>query len=293
MQLRMRSRHGWRWWHLAGAVAMVAAAVFAAWGAWSDLLNIAMKDEEASHIFLVPIAVSWIVWVRREALRSCRPVGQSKGPMILAVGWVLWSFGYRYDVQSFWHGGAVIMAVGAALSVVGAEIMWRLLPAFAVLVFLVPVPGMLRQAIAQPLQTVTARATQTAGELIGMEVDRWGNALVVNGHEVTVAEACNGMRMVFSLFLVSYTLAFVTPLRPYVRGIILVMSPITAVLCNVIRLVPTVWCYGELAPAAADRFHDISGWAMLAVGFMMLSGIVRLLRWAMLPVSPYTLATSA
>ena len=84
-------------------------------------------------------------------------------------------------------------------------------PAFLVLVFLVPVPGFLRQELALPMQTITAQATQSVAELFGMNVERWGNTLAVNGTQIAVAEACNGMRMVFTLILVSFTFAFITP----------------------------------------------------------------------------------
>jgi len=100
------------------------------------------------------------------------------------------------------------------------------------------------------------------------------------------------MRMVFTLFLASYVFAFVTPLRGYVRAIILLASPVTAVLCNVIRLVPTVWVFGYATPENAQVFHDFSGWVMLIVAFLGLTGIVRLLKWAMVPVAPFTLAAA-
>ena len=110
--------------------------------------------------------------------------------------------------------------------------------------------------------------------------------------EVAIAEACNGMRMVFTLFLACYVFAFVTPLRGYVRAIILLASPVTAIVCNVIRLVPTIWVFGHTTPERAEVFHDISGWVMLIVAFLGLTSIVRLLRWAMVPVSPFTLAAA-
>lgn len=272
------------------AVFLVAVAVAAAWNAWSDLLFIARKDEESSHIFIVPLAFVWMIFARRQSLPSSRPVGQWIGPAFIALGWILWSGGYRFDVQVFWHGGAVLMAVGAALTLLGMDVLIKLWPAFVVLVFLVPVPGFIRQEIAGPMQTVTAQATQSVAELFGMNVERWGNTLAINGTQIAVAEACNGMRMVFTLLLVSYTFAFITPLRGYVRFLIIAASPLTAIVCNVLRLVPTVWVYGRFSRPTADAFHDLSGWIMLVVGFLMLTGLVRLLRWLMIPVAPASLS---
>ena len=175
------------------------------------------------------------------------------------------------------------MATGALLSVVGQQVFWKLLPVFGALVFLVPVPSTGRHLIAYPLQTITARATQTSAEVLGMAVERTGNLLSINGNQVAIAEACNGMRMVFTLFLVCYTFAFTTRLPGYVRVLVLVCSPLVAVVCNVIRLVPTVYVFGHYSKDTAEMFHDAGGWVMLLVGYLMLMGIVRLVRWISAP----------
>ncbi len=283
-------RHGWGLGHVVLAAVLVAAATGICSNAWGDMLFIASKDEESSHVLLVPLAFLWIIFVRRESFRNCRPVGHWLGSIVMAVGWLLWSAGYRHDIQAFWHGGAVVMAVGAALTVFGSDVLWRFWPAFLVLAFLVPVPGILRETMARPMQTVTAQATQSVAELCGMNVERWGNTLALNGTQIAVAEACNGMRMVFTLFLVSFTFAFITPLRKYVRFLVIIMSPVTAILCNVLRLVPTVLVYDRFSRSTAEAFHQGSGWVMLVAGFLMLMGVVKLLRWLMIPVAPYTLS---
>src|SRR5947209_2305717 len=97
---------------------------------------------------------------------------------------------------------------------------------------------------------------------LGWNVDRSGNLLSINGVDVTVAEACNGMRMVLTLFLVCYVVAFTMKLRTWVRLLILAAAPLVAIVSNVLRLVPTVWMFGHTSVAAAERFHDVSGWVM-------------------------------
>jgi exosortase len=292
MSFRLNTRNGWTVWHVVAALALVATSVAITWMAWSDMWQIAMKDEESSHVLLVPVAVGWLVWVRRARFRQCRPQRSLLGAVLIGVGWLLWSVGYKYDVQSFWHGGAVLMAVGCFVTVVGRDILFRFLPAFLVLVFLIPVPGRARQSIAIPMQRATASATQGVLETMGVPVERQENLLSINGKAVTIAEACNGMRMVFTLILVSYIFAFTTPLRGYVRALILVASPLTAILCNVIRLIPTVWGMGHVSEETGHAFHDAAGWVMLVVAFLMLMSIEKVLKWAMVPVREYTLAST-
>jgi exosortase/archaeosortase family protein len=90
--------------------------------------------------------------------------------------------------------------------------------------------------------------------------------------------------------LVAYVFAFSTPLKGYVRVLLLVLSPLFAIACNVIRLVPTLWVYGNQPMDTAEAFHDLSGWVMLVVAFLMLTSIIRVLRWAAVPVTPFALA---
>lgn len=316
------TRYGWTTQQALLALLMVGLGVVATFGAWADIFHIAWVDQEASHVMLVLPVSAWLVWVRRARFRQCRVRPTYIGPVLVLVGWVASSWGYRNSTQFLWHMGAVVVVVGCLLSVLGRELLFRFLPAFVVLGFLVPVPGMVRQRISVPLMTATAKVTAGVSEILGVPVERSGNQLSINGQKVGIAEACNGLRMVFALVLVSYAFAFGEPLRHYVRLIILAASPLSAIVCNVIRLVPTLWLYGygeelvtnlnvvdwlakmfevvpkadeELAKAVgqylAHGFHNAAGWVMLVVAFLLLMSIIRVLRWALIPVTHYTLAS--
>ncbi|MFM9995268.1 MAG: exosortase/archaeosortase family protein [Phycisphaerales bacterium] len=287
---RALSRQGWSWWHGAGAVLACGLGVLATFPAWADIYGIAVVDEESSHIFLVPIVAAWMVSVRRVRLLHCPPGGFIVGPALVALGWVLWSLGYRHAIQSFWHGGAVLIVVGCVLTVLGKHVLFRFLPAFVVLAFLVPVPGTVRQEVSLPMQRWGAAAAQVVLETLGFEVEREGNLLSINGLEVAIAEACNGMRMVFALVLVAYTFAYGMPLRNSVRLLVLLGSPLAAIGCNIVRLSVTVLLYGYADKPFADWFHDASGWLMLPVAFLMLMLVIKALRWALIPVARFTLA---
>ena len=286
---RFLERSGWTGHHLAAAVLLALSGMAVTWRAWADMLRIAHDDQEMSHIFLVPIVAIWIVWVRRTRLRQCRPRGSMLGPVVMGLGWLMSWYGYGNAIQWFWHAGSVLIVVGGILAVMGRDLLLRFLPAFLVLVFLVPIPGAIR-SMSLPLQTATAVVTQSIFEVAGVPVEQAGNTLTINGHMVHIIEACNGMRLVFTLMLVSYTFAFITPLRNYVRLVILLASPVLAIICNVIRLVPTVYIHGQGNKEFAEQFHDVSAWVMIGVAFGMLLGIVRLLQWAMVPIGKYNLA---
>lgn len=275
-------------------IALVLLAFAACYRAFADVLYIATRDEEASQVLLVPFVIAWLLHVRWTAVKSVRPRYDPVGPVLVALGLALNAWGGSTNVQVLWHGGAVLALLGAVATVAGRGLLLRIWPAVLVLAFLIPVPGIFRQQLAMPLQEHTAAAAQFVFELLGLGVERKGNLLVYNGHPVLVAEACNGMRMMFALVLVAYAFAFGTPLLPGVRILLLVISPVAAVITNIIRVVPTVILYGHYPDFAAGLFHDLAGWAMLAVAFCLLLALVRTLKWVDIPVmSPTTQIAAA
>ncbi len=288
---RTLKRQGWRPEDALVGALLLAAGVLAQRAAWADIVTIALLDEESSHIFLVLPVALWLAWLRRSRLRACRARGRWIGPAVVAAGFVLGAVGFQLSMQALWHAGAVVVAVGCLLSVLGRDVLVQFLPSFAVLAFLVPVPGMIRQAYSIPLQGAAARLTHFSVELFGVLAERSGNVVIINDMPVAVAEACNGVRMAFALVLVTYAFAFSVPLRNYIRVLILALSPAAAILCNVIRLVPTVLLYGKAPLAWADAFHDISGWLMLPIAFFGLMAVERALRWALVPTVRFSMAS--
>jgi exosortase len=259
------------------AAALIVAAIGVTYDAWKDIFRIGIKDEECSYVLLAPLVIGWLAWVRRPLLQNISVRAGWVGLVIMAAGWVVHWYGYLAD-PVIWRAGAVIVAAGAVVAVLGFDVSWKLAPSLAAFVFLIPVDPTGRYHVAQPLQTLTAGAAQRVCDLLGMYVDRTGNLLSINGVDVTVAEACNGMRMVLTLFMVCYVVAFTLPLRTYVRVLLLAASPLVAIVSNVVRLVPTVWMFGHTSVAAAEKFHDVSGWVMTVLAFGLLMAFCGMLR---------------
>lgn len=259
------------------ALCLVAGSIVAMGDAWADSLRIALTDEECGYVLLAPAVIAWLAWIRRRALIGCPVRGAWAGIVAMAAGWLIYWYGYLND-PVLWRVGAVITAAGAACVAIGTAAMWRLGPAVAAAVFLVPVDPTGRYHIADPLQQATARATQELCDVLGIYVDRAGSTLSLNGMDVAVAEACNGMRMIFTLALVCYVVAFTLPWRPWVRVLILAASPLFAVVSNVVRLVPTVWLFGHATRKTAETFHEVSGWVMTVLAFALLLGLCLLLQ---------------
>lgn len=286
----MTSRRSWRFSDGLWLMGLSAMALLSTWPIWQEIVALGLRSEEQSHILLTPVIVGWLIWVRRARLRLCRPQASILGPIVVAVGWGLATYGFGSSVDIARHGGALLVLLGAWLSVLGPDVFLRFLPGVATLLFMMPIPGTIRQPIALQLQEYTAVATQWCLELFGVQLIREGNQLTINGHDVAVAEACNGMRMVAALGLVTFAFVFSFPIRNRVRLLILAFSPVIALLVNIIRLIPTVLMYGYADLQVANFVHDASGWVMLFVGLGILWTLMSLLRWLQVPISRYAIA---
>lgn len=286
----MIQKRSWRFSDGVLWAALSALAVIACWPIWQDIARAALNDDEASHILLAPVVVVWLAWVRRGRARFVKPEWNLLGPAVILVGWGLAVFGFRSGTQIAEHSGAIVMFFGAGLSVIGPRTAMKFAPAFGALAFLLPVPGRVRHRIAMPLQEASAWISEQTLLLFGAPIERLGNILRINENDVAVAEACNGMRMVAALALISYAFVFSTPMRLWVRILILSLSPLVALVVNVLRLIPTTLMYGYSTQDAAEIFHDVSGWAMLAVALGMLWVFLATLRWLEAPIEPYSAA---
>lgn len=278
-----------RWGFADGAwlVGLVSLAVLATWPLWAEMYSIGLHSEEDSQILLAAPVALWLVWLRRGRLRTLRPSRSYWGIGVVLLGLALERVGIATATELGRHLGALVVLLGAVMVAVGPRTVGAFLPAVLALLFLLPVPGRVRQQIAVPLQEISARISEATINLFGGAVERSGNLLLINGEQVAVAEACNGMRMVSALALIAFAFVFSVPMRHSVRLLLLVLSPLVALLVNIVRLIPTVLFYGYTEPNTADLFHDLSGWAVLGLALLVLWGMLSLMRWIEIPIDPY------
>jgi exosortase len=266
---------------------LAAIAVIATLGVWSEIWQRAFHNPEDSHILLaLPVAV-WLGFLRRTRLRRWHPEPSLLGPVMIALGWGLILTGFYTATDVFQHLGALLTVGGAVVAVLGHKLPMLLKPSLIALLFLFPVPGTFRQHIAIPLQHVSAIISENLLALFGVAIERSGIVLTINGHDVAVAEACNGMRMVSALGLITFAFVFSVPMRANIRLLLLVFSPLIALVVNIVRLIPTALAYGYTEADTAQLVHDVGGWAVLALALGMLWGLLAILRWLEIPVAPY------
>lgn len=258
-----------------------------------DILGIAIGGIDRGYVLLVPPVAAYLMAIRWSRMRRNRKSNQGGwlGFLLVASSFLFAWIGHDRDLLAVWHLAPFIAFVGVFIAALGVRSILVLAPGFVILPFTVPLPGMIRQKLAQPLQAMATEVTSWVLNLLGVDAMRVGNLLEINGVQVAVGEACNGMRLILPLAIVMYAFVFSLPLRAGTRTLLLALCLPVAMACNVIRLVPTALAYGYM-PDHASAVHEIGGWIMIPLAIGMLVGLLRLMAWADLSVSRFRLVTA-
>ena len=150
---------------------------------------------------------------------------------------------------------------------------WRMLAGLStVLLFLclmLPLPNSVHTAVTIPLQAWATTSAVFCLEMLGFGVIREGNVINLNGVTVAVAEACNGLRMLTSFFVISGMVALLIDRRWWLKLIIVLSSIPIALLCNTMRLTITSIAFTKIDSARWETlFHDFGGIAMMPVALV-------------------------
>lgn len=259
------------------ALLIVICAVIAHLHVWEDIFAIAMRDPEASHILLVPVVFAYLVWNRRDDLFEGGLHGCAWGYVLILLSILMHVYCVHAEIVLGWHLSAILGLVGGLVAAIGQRVFRDFAPALGALLFLVPIPGLVRQQLSTPVQLACATiAANTLGPL-GMDIGQHGCLLTVNGTDVAIAEACNGMRILYGVMLVVYTVAFSIPIRRHLRVLIMLLSPIVSIGLNLLRLLATVAMFGLVDGEAAQAFHDINGWLIPVL--IMGAAVILMEKW--------------
>ncbi|MDQ3819407.1 MAG: exosortase, partial [Acidobacteriota bacterium] len=194
----------------------------------------------------------------------------------------------------------VLMLAGLVIYFWGWRILSLLFVPFLLLFLALPVPAIIFNKIAFPLQLFASRCAVWAMRLFDIPVLREGNVieLMPKGARATkkleVVEACSGIRSLMTLLTLAVVFAYLTRpksdggaggpwqrLKSYGlwRAVIIVASAVPiAILTNALRVSGTGILAHYYGTEIADGFfHTFSGWVIYIVAFLLLFGVGWLL----------------
>jgi exosortase len=207
----------------------------------------------AGHGMFVPAFSAMFLWLDRDRLRATTArAGDSRGfPMILFALLVL--IVGRWTNVLMIEGVAVVIAVaGSVLWLFGAACLRAAAFPVGFLIFMVPLPRVLVDAVTLHLQRFAAGVAGVALE--ALEIPFYQSGLHIRMATVTlnVAEACNGLRFLTALLVVTTAFAQASQ-RTLRRKVILVAATIPiAILANALRVTTIAAGVHYIGPEAAS-----------------------------------------
>ncbi len=247
----------------------------------NKLIHDWLNDENYSHgLLIVPVAL-YFVWERRNRLTQSEPRPAKTG-LILILGSLATLLAGVLGSELFLMRISILGAVaGTVLFMYGWKHLRILLFPILFLLLMIPIPAIIFNQIAFPLQLLASRFGEMALSTAGIPVLREGNVIQLANTSLEVAEACSGIRSLVSLLTLGIIYGYFADARIWVRIALAFTTIPIAILANGLRVAGTGIAAHYYGPQAAQGFfHTFSGWLIFIVAFMLLFVIHCLLRWA-------------
>ncbi len=259
------------------------------------------NDENYSHGLLIPFVVGYILWLERErfaevSTRNAAVWGAAGVGVSLVTLWAGVA-GAELFVQRL---SLVLMITSVVIYFWGFRLLRLLVVPLALLLLSIPIPQIVFNRIAFPLQLFASRCAVAAMSLFNIPVLRQGNIIelmplgATEPKKLAVVEACSGIRSLMTLVTLAVVYAYFTnpkddgnnfdgpdgerTSRPHSqhkvvvflksftfwRSLILVLAAVPiAILTNALRVSGTGVLAHYYGTRVADGFfHTFSGWVI-------------------------------
>jgi exosortase A len=258
--------------------ALAVALVALYWNVVPHLVEQWAAEEDYTHGFLIlPISL-YIVWEKRQELKKLTPEPSLAGAGLLALGLftlLLGAVGAELFLQ---RSSLILVLAGLVWLILGKAFLSELAFPLAFLIFMVPLPAIVMNAIAFPLQLFAAQSATFCMEAAGVPVLREGNTIVLSNTTLEVVEACSGIRSLQALLALGAIYGYFTQKVAWKRWALIGLSIPIAIVANAFRVAGTGFLAYFIGPEAAQGFyHTFAGWIVFAVAFVLLLGAGGLL----------------
>jgi len=149
---------------------------------------------------------------------------------------------------------------------------------FTLVLLSIPLPEVLLNSIALPLQFKASRIGSALLELRHVPVRLNGNVIQLPGHNLFVTEACSGLRSLTALLSLGVLAGGLWLRWAGSRWLLLAAAIPVAVLVNGVRVFLTGFLVYFVSPDMGDGFmHLTEGWLMFVAAFGILGSLAWLL----------------
>ena len=249
-------------------------------GTLSRLVAQWWNDPDFSHGFFVPAFSAFLVWQKKKQLSGLPVIPSWFGLTIVAGAFMVFVVGVLGAELFLSRSSLVFLLCGMVIHFLGWAWFRALLFPLAFLLLMIPIPAIIFNQIAFPLQLVASQFAASLLPLLGVPALRLGNVIQIPAMSLEVVEACSGIRSLVSLTTLAVIYGYLMEPRIWKRVVLALSAIPIAVLANGLRIVGTgllgeYWDYEK----AQGFFHTFSGWLIFVLSLLMLFSLHGLMRW--------------
>jgi exosortase len=236
------------------------------------------NNDDYSHGFFIPLVAMLMIYFRWDDLRRTTLSTSYAGLLLLVSGLMLLvisKVAAEYFSQRF---SLIMVLMGAAGFLCGGQFLRLVAYPLLYLIFMIPLPAILWNKVAFPLQLFGSYLTEKIIYLFNIPVYRDGNILHLPNITLEVAAACSGLRSLLTMFALSGALVFFAKISSGRKWLLFFSAAPIAVVANIFRLTVTAILASLYGAAVAHGFlHQFSGILVFVVGLSMLLGFGKFL----------------
>lgn len=234
--------------------------------------NTIWQTDDQAHGAIILLVVGWLFWQEKQAIVSA-PVKPA-----MAAGWVSFTMGLLVYVVGRVFNISILELASQIPVILGALLILRGWPTaraawfpLMYIIFMVPLPGILVDAVTGPLKQWISVIAETSLYAVGYPIARNGVMLSIGQYQLLVADACSGLHSMFSLTALGMLYMYIVARRSLLHnGIMLVSILPIAFAANIVRVLVLVLVTYHLGDAAGQGFlHGAAGILLLVVALLL------------------------
>jgi len=225
-------------------------------------------DPEAGHgLLLFPVSI-WLAW-KSGLLAERRPSVVLGAILLLAAVAIRVTAELAAELYTM-RMSMVLAAFGLVIFFFGIKQALRWWLPIVLLGLSVPLPELIKSALALPLQFKASQMGAALLEWRNVPVRLTGNVIQLPGRQLFVTEACSGLRSLTALLSLAVLMGGLWLTRPVMRLALLLLAVPIAILINGVRVFLTGFLVYYVDPAMGEGFmHLTEGWLLFLVSFAL------------------------
>jgi exosortase len=263
---------------LLGSSAILAMACLLYWDVLPSMAVDWWTDEGNSHGLLIVPLVAYIVWRQRQSIFGEAAAPDQRGLLVSLLACAVYVVGRLAAEFFLTRISFVVLLAGLVWTFWGLGRFRKLAFPILLLATMVPLPTIVFNQLATPLQLLASRLATETAQLFGVAVFREGNIIHLADTTLGVAEACSGLRSISSLAIGALLLGYLDLDRVWARVVLFALAIPTAIATNVIRVGGTALLADRDPELGTGFYHAFSGWLVFLAGLGILLASAKLLK---------------